>query len=116
MGLRGLEAVPLPLPRSERLHSLTIVMSWLTVIGEGSVAAFHAFGTRRLYRVRHLVLTTFILATYFLLPVLGFAFMLTILGLAQCDEDDEMRRFRYLILLGTIQLTMIPWRTLLMDV
>jgi hypothetical protein len=112
LGELGAGDVALPIPQSPSLLIVATVMSWMTVIGEGSIAVLHLVPARRLYTARHVSLMLFIVATYFLLPVLGFAFVLAILGLAQCDEQDEECRLRYLILIGLIQLVIIPWTSL----
>ena len=81
----------------------------MTLLVEGAVGGLHAIRAPRLYMARHLALMTFILGTYLLLPVIGFAFVLTVLGLAQCHERDTAMRLRYLALLCLVQFTIVPW-------
>ena len=63
--------------------------------------------------MRHNALTAFVVSTYFLMPVPGFAWILVILGLAQCDDGDRPRIVRYLFLLAGMELVILPWRSLL---
>jgi hypothetical protein len=115
LGAAGLMGVELTVPLSSSLQRFTLGLAWLTLLVEGGVAILHLVGARSLYVARHVSLMLFIIGTYFLFPVLGFAFVLTVMGLAQCDETDDGARVRYLIILGVIQLTMIPWRSLLVS-
>lgn len=103
----------LPLPRSDELYLFTLALSWLTLVGEGAVAATHLWSARGVYVVRHTVLMFFVGLTYFLLPVVGFAFILTILGFAECEDDDRTGKLTYLLLLVVINMTLIEWQPLL---
>lgn len=110
----GTMAVPgseIPVLESRILRSVTIVLSWLTIAGEGAVATLHLWTPQHTYRLRQHLLMLFIVLTYFLLPVIGFAAILTLLGLAQCDDDDGEMRFEYLLLFGVIHLTLVPWQS-----
>ncbi len=51
----------------------------------------------------------FIATTYFLLPVVGFAFVLALMGLAQCPAAYRWTRISWLAILILIQLSRIPW-------
>ena len=99
----------LALPWDTTLRQITLAASWMTLLVEGAVGGLHAIRAPRLYMARHLALMTFILGTYLLLPVIGFAFVLTVLGLAQCHERDTAMRLRYLALLCLVQFTIVPW-------
>ena len=78
---------------------------------EGAVGVIHAVGGTHIYPLRHFSLMMCVVLTYFLLPVTGFAFILLLMGLAQCRADDTRMRFRYLLMLAVMQLTLIPWQT-----
>jgi hypothetical protein len=112
-GALGLRAAAIPLLDSPGLWLLAYFLSWLGLLVEGTVAIMHAIPSQKLYRLRHYSLMVFIALTYFLLPVSGFAFVLTVLGFAQCEEADEAMRWRYLILLGIVQLIVLDWQSLL---
>lgn len=112
LGSRGISGAEVPLVEAFRLYKLTLVMSWLTVVGEACIAVLFLSGARRLYHARHYLLMTFILMTYFLLPVIGFAIALTVMGLAQCRAEDSRLQMEYLVLLGFVHFTLIPWQSI----
>jgi nitrate reductase NapE component len=103
----------LPLPRVPRLGAVAMAMSWLGILIEGSVAALHIAASRRLDTARHGALITFVVLTYFIFPVTGFASILGVIGFAQCDPYQMRAQTSYLLVLGVIQLTVVPWRSLL---
>lgn len=119
--LRFLGTVPLheselEIAGSARLRTVTLLLSWATIAGEGAIAALYLWQSRRLYAVRQGLLMCFIGATYFLLPVIGFAAILTLLGFASSRKDDDAGRAIYVILFGVIHLTLIPWQRVLASV
>jgi hypothetical protein len=61
-----------------------------------------------------LTLLLFIAMTYPIFPVVGFAFTLAVLGFAQCEPGQTRMQAIYLLAMGFVQLTMIPWRFLVM--
>ncbi|MCJ8283723.1 MAG: hypothetical protein MJK14_29075, partial [Rivularia sp. ALOHA_DT_140] len=63
--------------------------------------------------MRDWLLIVFIITTYFLLPVLGFAYVLAIMGLAQCPSTRVSVRTTYLCLFGLLQLARLPWENLI---
>ena len=103
----------LPVFESPLLAAVTFAMSWLTILGEGAVSITNLMSSERLYELRHGLLWWFILLTYLLLPVMGFAFMLTLLGFAQCNENDTRRRLHYMIAFVLIHLTLVPWQRMI---
>ena len=95
------------------LVTVARMLSWSGLLVEGGVGVAHTIPGHRAYLLRHYALMAFIAITYFLLPVAGFAFVLTILGFAQCERSDDLMRLRYLALFGFIHLTLVPWRSIL---
>ena len=93
--------------------NVALVMGWFGLAIEGSIALLFSFSSDRLYAARHWALIVFILSTYFLLPVIGFAFVLAVMGLAQTRPDDLARRTLYVGLLFAIQLVAIPWQAVI---
>jgi hypothetical protein len=92
----------------EHLRRLTLAMSYWTLLIEGLVAlAFLLPRSTRPGGLRDVFLMVFIGTTYFLLPVAGFAFVLTLLGLMQCDRPAF--RKLYLVLFVGVQLVQVPW-------
>ncbi len=114
LGDQGTVGTTLMLPTVPSLLTVALTLSWLTLAIEGAIGAVHVSGQTRFYPVRHFSLMTFVALTYFLLPVTGFASILLLMGLAQCRADDTRMRFRYLLMLGVMQLTLIPWKNLLL--
>ncbi|MGV2830119.1 hypothetical protein [Myxosarcina sp. GI1(2024)] len=101
------------LSSSPRLKLLTLVASYWTLFIEGIVAvAFLASSLRLLFRLRDWLLILFIATTYFLLPVLGFAYILIVMGLAQCHPDSRAKAMVYICLFGLLQLARLSWNPL----
>jgi hypothetical protein len=94
------------------LRFLALSLSWLGLFIEFCVAVSHLLPNARLRIWRHVTLVAFIALTYFLLPVIAFAFVLTVLGFAQCSDDDNELKMGYLALLAWMQLSLIPWQRL----
>lgn len=112
MGSRGLTGVELHVAGAAGLKTLTFWLSWMGLLLEGAVAAVYLFDSPRCYLARQYALLAFVLLTYFLVPVIGFAFVLTLIGFAQCADGDTAMKTRYLALLAGIQLTLVPWQSL----
>jgi hypothetical protein len=98
---------------SPRLMAVSLWMSWLTLAIESAIAAAFTVWSTRLGTTRHVLLWTFVATTYWLMPVTGFAWALLVLGFAQCGVADRRCRVIYLVLLGVVQFTELPWRTYL---
>lgn len=100
------------LSTSSRLQTFTLAASYWTLLIEGSVAvAFLVYPLRLLSRCRDWFLIVFIATTYFLLPVLGFAYVLIIMGFAQCHPKHTAIRVAYIALFAFLQLSRLPWNT-----
>ena len=113
LGAAGSETMSLPLPTFPSIWRAALWLSWTGLLVEATVAALHLAPSRLLYYPRHASIIVFVALTYFLLPVVGFAFTLAVLGMAQCREGDHRLRLWYVALICVIQLTVIPWRNLL---
>lgn len=102
-----------PLVTSSRLQIFTLAASYWTLLIEGSVAIAFLVNSLRLgTRLRNWLLIVFIVTTYFLLPVLGFAYILIIMGFAQCHPKHTVIRVAYIALFAFLQLSRLPWGTL----
>ena len=109
------EGAKLTLGTSQRLRIFTLAASYWTLFIEGIVAAAFLLGRIHwLSRFRDWLLILFIITTYFLLPVLGFAYVLVIMGLAQCPPEHIRVRTTYLCLFGLLQLARLPWENLML--
>ena len=92
------------LSSSHRLEVFTLTASYWTLLIEGSVAlAFLVGSFSFLFRIRDWLLILFIATTYFLLPVLGFAYILSVMGLAQCSVNARYQPIFYIFLFGFLQ-------------
>lgn len=109
---QALEGVTLS--SSHRLELFTLFASYWTLLIEGSIAISFLVGLVFIFfPFRDWLLILFIGTTYFLLPVLGFAYILIIMGLAQCPPQDRLTRIAYLFIFGLLQLTRLPWSNFL---
>jgi hypothetical protein len=113
LGSVGAIGAQLSLATAPSLKLATLVMSWAGVAVEGTIGVLHSMPSRALYALRLTLFWVFVAVTYFLFPVLGFAFILTILGYAQCDETDRRRQMAFLALFVLIHFTLLPWQQLL---
>ena len=78
------------------LRRLGLILTWGGFLVEALVAT--AFLSRRptlLHRARHLLLLTFAGLTYAVAPVAGFGWLLTAMGLAQCQPEQRAVRIAY---------------------
>ncbi len=104
------DGVGVTLSTSDGLRWVTLAMSWWTLLIETAVAVtFLAPRHSRIAKLRDWTLIIFVATTYGLLPVIGFAFTLCILGFMQCEPERRRTGLAYLGLLVAIQLTRIPW-------
>ncbi len=102
------------LTTTDRLRISTLVMSYWTLFIEALVAV--AYLVRRpswFHAARDYFLMAFICTTYFLLPVVGYANALALLGFTQCEVDRKRTRLLYLVVFVIVQLTQIPWKNYL---
>lgn len=74
-----------------------IVTLWTAVIEGLIVALFLWPPSHRFSRLRHAALLVFCWTTYPFGTVVGFGWILTILGLAQCEPEMQRTRFAYLL-------------------
>ena len=101
------------LETSEALRAVALGASYWTLLIEGVVAiAFLLAGIQWLAHARDWLLLLFVATTYFLLPVLGFAYVILIMGLAQCSSEHTGKRLVYLGLFASLQLARLPWEQL----
>jgi hypothetical protein len=95
------------------VHTIGLVWSYATILVEGAVAAaFLLHRPQWVERNRHDVLLAFCLLTYWLLPVPGFAFVLLVMGLAQCPAEQKESRRWYLWTIVAIQFLAVPFGAL----
>ena len=107
--LRGLSIDVVSLTGSPRIEWLAQAMTWWTVGIEGTLAAlFLAPDRPRIRTLRNAALLFFAATTYFVAPVRGFGWMLMLLGMGQCRDDQRGWRLAYLAALVLIQAYTLP--------
>lgn len=88
----GDPALGIAVPMVKAVASIAPLMTWWTLFIEGLVAAAFLVPTRVwLSRWRDAILLVFILSTYFVAPILYFAWIIMAMGVVQCNHE----RFRY---------------------
>jgi len=107
--VRGLVIDTVALTDSPRLAWLAQAMTWWTITIEGTLAVLFLWpGKQRVANLRNAALLFFAATTYFVAPVRGFGWMLMLLGMGQCREDQRGWRLAYLAALVLIQAYTLP--------
>lgn len=108
--LDGLDVREATLKMTSRVKVLAQVLTWWTVIIEGILAAvFLIPGGHRWRVLRNLLLLIFAATTYLVATVKGFGWLLVIMGIAQCEEDDDLFVPAYLLVFFAIQIYTMPY-------
>jgi hypothetical protein len=93
------------LDTASNLSVVAKVITWLTLLVELAIVLFFALKYFRFFnRFKDYSLQFFILILYPFLPVIGFGFILSILGLAQAEEGKSTEFRGYLIALFIMQI------------
>ena len=99
------------LPEHAGLRRFALLSSWWTLVIEGAVALVFLL---RFSKIRipallpDLILIVFIATTYVFIPVIGFGYILTVMGLAACKSDRRKTRVVYLLLFALLQVGQLP--------
>lgn len=97
-------------PDSGQLQFVAVAMSYWTLAIEAAIAvAFLLVKPAWLQRYRDWLLLFFVGSTYVFVPVLGFGYTLSIMGLASCPRERTWARAAYLSVLILLQLGRLPW-------
>jgi hypothetical protein len=88
------------------------VMAWWTVLVEGSVAVAFLWPARRRSIWRDVLLVVFIVTTYPVASVVGFGWIVAILGIAQTTSGPAWRLI-YLAFFATLPLAELPYGSLI---
>jgi len=95
---RHVDGVGLPStvpPEPERLLSVAMAATWLTLALEAAVALTFALPLGRLGWLRHVALLSFCTTTYAIAPVVGFGWLLLAMGVSQCELGARRLRAAY---------------------
>jgi hypothetical protein len=89
-------------------------VTWWTVALEGTIALAHMVPRSTwLSRWRHPLLLFFVFSTYLFAPVIGFGWLMIILGVAQLEPSATRMRLVYLLSIVVLQAYKYPWSSLL---
>jgi hypothetical protein len=94
-----------------RLQVFAAATTWVALLLEATVALLFLLPVReRFQTIRHSALLLFCLVTYPFAPVAGFGWLLLVMGLAQCREDQKTLQGIYIICYFLVLLfAEIPW-------
>jgi len=90
------------------------LLTWWTLVIEVLTAiSFLSSEGKFISNWRDLFLNLFILSTYSVAPVIGFGWILAVMGIAQCTERFRYMRLFYIFSFITLQVYRLPWSTIL---
>jgi hypothetical protein len=96
------------------LTKLALLMTWGTLGMEVVIAlCFLLPWSGLIGRLRHVFLLLFAVGTYAVATVAGFAWLLMIMGCAQCEPDMRRTRLAYVTVFFLIQVYTMPWGSFL---
>ena len=106
---------PLELVEPPALDRLAVLFTWGGLISEASLAFILLIPLPVRYQfLRHLLLLGFCILTYAFAPVAGFGWLLLVMGLALCTENQQKWRLAYFATYLLILLySEIPWTRLI---
>lgn len=107
--LRGLEVASVGLADTWQVRKVALLLTWWTVLIEAGLAVLFLLPDRaRLRTFRNAGLLAFGITTYAVAPVIGFGWMLMLLGMAQTGRRQQAWRLGYLAAFLLIQAYMLP--------
>lgn len=101
------------LESTSRAAVLAAWITWWDYLMQVLIGAVHAWPRRAwLARTREIWLLSFLVATYLFAPVIGFGWLLAILGLAQTDPGRLRTRAAFVAAFLLLQMYRVPWTRL----
>ena len=95
---------------------ISMFVTWWTILIEAVVAVLFLLPDRPvLHRLRDASLLLFAVTTYSIANVIGFGWLLMIMGVAQCRPHDNVTRFLYVATFLLILIYTAPWADLIMQ-
>ena len=89
-----------------RVPLIALILTWWTMAIETLIAAaFLVPTTWKLSRYRHVFLILFALTTYWVAPVIGFGWLLLVMGVTQCDASWPKTRALYVVTFFALQIS-----------
>lgn len=111
-------AYQVPLHSNSCIPALGTAMAVWTILIEGALAVL--FGAYRLEvlrgkwkTLRNASLAAFIATTYPVAPVVGFGWLLSVLGFAQCESDEKKWKTLFMVLFAAIAAFELDWYRIL---
>lgn len=104
------EGNELDIPGSDRAREAALVLTWWDVSLQLSIGALLLLRRPVTDKFAHILLLFFILTTYLPAPVLGFGWILAIMGFALAKEKFPRIAVVYVISFAVIFLYQVPWR------
>ena len=99
------------------LKPFSIFMGYWTVFIEGWIAiAFLVPGNSKIGRWRDIPLLLFMISTYPIATVRGFAALLAVMGFAQCTQENRHMRVVYLIVFICVPLFSLPFERITIEI
>jgi hypothetical protein len=92
-------------------QALVLLSTWGTLVIEAAIAVLFLLKVRgALATARHALLLLFCVATYAFAPVAGFGWLLLVMGLAQCREQEIWLRRSYVTVYFLVLIySEVPW-------
>lgn len=98
---------------TKNIVNVAFLMTWSGYLIELVIgAAFLSPRSSWLFRWRDVWLLIFLFSTYLLAPVIGFGWVLAIMGIAQTGKEHKIRRALYVVAFLFLQIYRIPWGNL----
>lgn len=95
-------------------NTLAYFITWWNYLIQVVIAVFFVPVIPWRWRdIRNLALLLFLFTTYLFAPVIGFGWVLAVMGVAQTDPDQTRTRAAYLFAAFFLQACNIPWQSLL---
>lgn len=89
-------------------------ITWWNYLIQGMIAiSFSLPGESRIGRTRHLWLLLFLFTTFLFAPVIGFGWVLAIMGIIQTGRDETRARACYVVAFLLLQIYRTPWGALI---
>lgn len=108
------KGLSISLKSNQQVIYFSIFLSYLTILLEGGIGITFLF-SKYFKKYKDGFLLAFIFGTYFLIPVLGFGFLLSILGITQISLKNKNLFGWYIAALIIMQLTLIPIDQFIID-
>lgn len=94
---------------------ISMFVTWWIIIIEGVIAVLFLLPNHPVFRrLRDASLLLFALTTYSIANVIGFGWLLMIMGVAQCRPQDYVSRFLYVATFLLILIYTAPWAEMIM--